>query len=147
MVLLIGFSSVQTFYVLTISGYDTPGSERGINPPNHPEHTQPGQMFSSLVHLKELREVWVDYWHSTADTERQTMTIWREDESRAFEVTRNCFVTVHSSKEHEYLSMAEMPDQWVTFDSWMKSTLLCCKLFVDVNHLHAAVLEDVTQFF
>lgn len=46
---------------------DPPGSEGRVNPPDHPEHAEPGQMFSSLVHLEELREVRVDDGHRAAD--------------------------------------------------------------------------------
>ena len=61
----------EHLYVLTISGDDAPGGEGGVDPTDHPEHTQPGQMLSSLVHLEELREVRVHDGYSSTDSERR----------------------------------------------------------------------------
>lgn len=43
--------------ICTISRDDAPGCEGGIDAPHHPEHAEPAEMFSSLIHLEELREV------------------------------------------------------------------------------------------
>lgn len=53
---------------------DAPGSERSIQPSHHPEHTQPAQVFASLVHGKELREVGVDNGNRASNTKKNTVT-------------------------------------------------------------------------
>lgn len=58
-------------YVCTISRDDAPGCEGGVDAPHHPEHAEPAEMFSSLIHLQELREVRVHDWDGAPDPARK----------------------------------------------------------------------------
>lgn len=44
---------------VTIVRDDSPGGEGGVQASQHPEHAEPTQMFSTLIHLQELGEVGV----------------------------------------------------------------------------------------
>lgn len=61
----------STRYICTISRDDAPGCEGGVDAPHHPKHAEPAEMFSSLIHLQELGEVWVHYWDGAPDPARQ----------------------------------------------------------------------------
>lgn len=52
---------------LTIVRDDGPGHGRGVNSTNHPEHTQPAQMLSSLLSSQHLRKVGEHYWNRSAN--------------------------------------------------------------------------------
>lgn len=44
---------------VTIVRNDSPGGEGGVQASKHPEHAEPAEMFSTLIHLQELSEVGV----------------------------------------------------------------------------------------
>lgn len=62
---------IQGIYACTISWDDAPRSEGGVDATHHPEHAEPAEMFSSLIHLQEFREVGIHDWDRATDPARQ----------------------------------------------------------------------------
>lgn len=65
-------NGVVTDWPLTVVWDDGPGHGRGVNSPDHPEHAQPAQMFSSLLSGQHLGKVREDNWHRTANPAEET---------------------------------------------------------------------------
>ncbi len=64
---------IHKVYICTISRDDAPGGEGGVDAPHHPKHAKPAEMFSSFVHMQELRKVRVHDWDGAPDSARQHM--------------------------------------------------------------------------
>lgn len=119
---------------ITISRYDCPCRQRGVDPANHPEHTQPGQVLSSFIHLEKLWEVCVDNRNCAPNAETK-------DKSREMWFQIIILKTIIKKRS------AAMMWGWEEMDECLNTiqTLLLFKLMV--HYIHCAVFSIWPQFW